>query len=295
MPTLQINGSLHTYDLTGRRDLSSSVLVFVHGWLLSRAYWQPLIEQLSPCFQCLSYDLRGFGESHVRSDRAVVPTADPTDSAFSPLAFAQDLSALLDSLGIDRAWLVGHSLGGAIALSTAEICPDRVAGVTCLNAGGGIYIEHEFHRFRQVGRYMVKARRPWFRWLPLLDWMFWKAGTDRPLASMWRRQRFRDFLGAESQAALGALLQSTTQEEVHRLPQVVQKLRQPVYFMGGDKDPIMETRYVRHLASYHALFQNNGENWLEIPDCGHLAMLEQTDWVAEKLRELVSQHTPAFS
>jgi 2-succinyl-6-hydroxy-2,4-cyclohexadiene-1-carboxylate synthase len=39
------------------------VLVFVHGWLLSRGYWQPLIDRLSPHYQCLSYDLRGFGRS----------------------------------------------------------------------------------------------------------------------------------------------------------------------------------------------------------------------------------------
>ncbi|NJR70410.1 MAG: alpha/beta hydrolase, partial [Synechococcales cyanobacterium CRU_2_2] len=190
---------------------------------------------------------------------------------------------------------VGHSLGGAIALRTAELCPDCVVGVTCLNAGGGIYIEDEFSRFRALGRYMVQLRHPWLRRLPLLDWMFWKAGTEQPLPRHWRRQRLEDFVIADAQAALGSLLESTTEEEVHHLPQVVARLRQPVYFMGGDKDSIMQPCYVRHLASFHALFMAcaGGSNLVEIPDCGHLAMLEQTDWVAAKLREIVASHALA--
>ena len=62
MPSLEIRGTSHVYDLTAPAA-SDVVLVFVHGWLLSRSYWRPLIDKLSPQFQCLSYDLRGFGDS----------------------------------------------------------------------------------------------------------------------------------------------------------------------------------------------------------------------------------------
>ncbi|MFM6004001.1 MAG: alpha/beta fold hydrolase, partial [Sphaerospermopsis kisseleviana] len=48
--------------------------------------------------------------------------------------------------------------------------------------------------------------------------------------------------------------------------------------------------YVRHLASFHRLFQYVGNNFIEIPNCGHLAMLEQPNAVADHIRSLVISH-----
>ncbi|MGB5596793.1 MAG: alpha/beta hydrolase, partial [Crocosphaera sp.] len=49
MPTIDILGVSHAYELTsGSPKPSTPVLIFIHGWLLSRQYWLPLIEQLSP-------------------------------------------------------------------------------------------------------------------------------------------------------------------------------------------------------------------------------------------------------
>lgn len=282
MPSLEIRGTSHVYDLTAPAT-SDVVLVFIHGWLLSRSYWRPLINQLSPQFQCLSYDLRGFGDS------AQVGAA--VDVAYSPTAYAEDLSRLLDQLEIKQAWLVGHSLGGTIALWGAQALPDRIAGVTCINAGGGVYLEQEFERFRSMGQNLVQWRHPLLAKLPLLDWMFAKAGTVQPMSREWRRQRLLDYVGAHGAAARGALLESTTKEQVHRLPQVVAQLKQPVYFLAGDRDPIMHPRYVRHLASFHPFFQVScGENLTEIADCGHMAMVEQTERVASRLREILAAH-----
>ena len=64
MPTIKILGVSHTYELTSYPSNSSApVLIFVHGWLLSRQYWSPLIKRLSKKYSCLIYDIRGFGDS----------------------------------------------------------------------------------------------------------------------------------------------------------------------------------------------------------------------------------------
>jgi pimeloyl-ACP methyl ester carboxylesterase len=99
-----------------------------------------------------------------------------------------------------------------------------------------------------------------------------------------------DFVVADPEAALGTLLDSTTEEEINRLPELVSQLKQPVYFLAGAQDKVMEPKYVRHLASFHPLFQYSGDNVIEIPDCGHLAMLEQPDAVARHVRAIVSCH-----
>lgn len=278
MPQLDLRGSLHTYECSDSD--TPLTLVFLHGWLLSRVYWQPLIELLRSHWSCLSYDLRGFGES--QSQPALGHT---------PEAYAEDLIALITALDLRQVWLVGHSLGGTIALWAAHLCPDRVAGVIGVNAGGGIYIEQDFERFRGFGQQLIRWRPQWLRSIPGAELPFCWDSVQRPLSRRWAKHRLQDFLGADAEAAIGSLLDSTTAEQVHQLPCLVARLSQPVYFLAGDRDAIMPPAYVQHLASFHHSFGLGGDNLVQIPDCGHLAMLEQTEAVAQAIRTWVSRHT----
>jgi len=284
MASLEILGTPHAYTLSEPRP-NQPVFVFLHGWLLSRHYWQPLVESLSPDFQCLTYDMRGFGESRIAPDF----DADRTPAAdYSPQSYARDLNVLLDALNIDRAWLVGHSLGGTIALWAARDRPDRICGTTCINAGGGIYLADEFDRFRSAGSKILQWRPLWLQYLFGLDWLFARANAATMMARHWGKQRLIDFLTADETAARGILLDSTTEAEVHKLPQVVAELTQPAYFVAGLQDTIMPPKYVHHLASFHPDFQNCGANTIELDRCGHFAMIEQTERVAEHLREVAA-------
>jgi len=73
------------------------------------------------------------------------------------------------------------------------------------------------------------------------------------------------------------------------LPQMISQLQQPVYFLAGANDRVMAPKYVRHLASFHKLFQNGGANVIEIPNCGHLAMVEQPDIVDTQIRRILAE------
>ncbi|MFH7024229.1 MAG: alpha/beta fold hydrolase [Heteroscytonema crispum UTEX LB 1556] len=301
MANIEILGVPHAYELTAPTSCPHA-LVFIHGWLNSRGYWQPVISRLSADFQCLSYDLRGFGESQpqVKTDFSREQTsfslapsfgsavADPFDSVYTPAAYAQDLAALLQKLNITSAWLIGHSLGGTIALWGAAQMSERVKGVICVNAGGGIYLKEAFEQFRTAGQRFLQLRPRWLSQVPLIDLLFTRNSVARPLDRHWARQRVIDFIVADPEAALGTLLDSTTEEEINRLPELVSQLEQSVYFLAGADDKVMEPKYVRHLASFHPLFQYCGDNVIEIPDCGHLAMLEQPDGVASHIRSIVS-------
>lgn len=308
MATVVIRDVLHTYDWTeqgqtqtknhkqgqGQRRSPSTdkpvevpTLVFVHGWLLSRAYWQPVIEQLADVYPCLNYDLRGFGESSAtRQTDQTYP-----EQGFTLADYAADLQALLAELGIHKAWLIGHSLGGSIALWTASQVTDVVAGVVCVNSGGGIYIKEEFEKFRTAGQNLVANRWPWLPYVPFIDLLFTRLMVHQPLTRQWGKQRIQDFFVADHQAALGALLETTTEAEVHQLPQLVAKLKQPVYFLAGSQDTVMESKYVYHLASFHHFFGTTGENVTEIQDCGHLAMVEHAEVVSQYLHQILSKNT----
>lgn len=305
--TATIGGVPHTYDLTVPPNRvsagSNESLVFIHGWLLSRAYWQPLVSRLSDRYRCLTYDLRGFGESaqglnarlEMKGDRSALPPKGSellgsSPSAYSLAAYAQDLGTLLDQMKLDQVWLLGHSLGGSIALWAAYLRPDRVKGVICINAGGGIYIPREFEKFRAAGQQMVKFRPTLLAQLPLLPRLFSRLMVRQPLTPDWGRQRIRDFVRADREAAEGALLDSTTCEEVHLLPRLVNQLTQPVHFITASQDRVMPPRYVRYLASFHPDFQAGfqGESTVsELSDCGHMAMVERPDAVAAVVRSVL--------
>ncbi|WP_416671094.1 alpha/beta fold hydrolase [Egbenema bharatensis] len=321
--TIDILGFPHAYELSAPTE-SPTVLVFLHGWLLSRQYWRPVIQQLACDYQCLAYDLRGFGASqptlgvrvkstqtllpHSVRERASVgvasqgngsplsqsiqasPASEPVPLNYTPAAYAQDLNVLLERLGISNAWLVGHSLGGSIALWSAHEFPERIAGVICVNSGGGIYLKEEFERFRAAGQQLVKYRPRWLSYIPLLDMALTRMNVAQPLSRKWGRQRLLDLLMALPEAAIGSLLDSTTEAEVNCLPQVVSQIRQPVHFIAGADDTIMEPKYVHHLASFHPSFECCGKNVSEIPNCGHLAMVEQPDAVVAEIRSVLAKY-----
>ena len=298
MATIEIRTVPHRYDLSAPRS-GRCALIFVHGWLLSRHYWQPIIDQLSDDHQCLSYDLRGFGDSQAVPSRShSTPTSVVVDraaqrrrfEAYSPRAYAEDLEALMDRLEIEKAWLVGHSLGGTIALWGGHHLGDRIAGMICINSGGGIYLEEEFRTFRTVGQRLVQWRPRWLKDFPPLHWAFCYDSVPQPLPIRWGRQRAIDFMTADAEAALGALLTSTTRTEVHRLPHLVAHLRQPAYFIAGQRDTIMESRYVRHLASYHSLFGTDGGNLIELVGCGHMGPVEQPQPIVHHIRQILDRH-----
>ncbi len=285
MPKIDILGFPHFYELTQfNAHKSSPVLIFVHGWLLGKSYWQPLVQKMSSDYRCLIYDLRGFGDSQFSGDDQTQQDYDYTLNSY-----AQDLQIMLGQLEIKEAWLIGHSLGGSIALWTAKLDPNVVKGVICLNAGGGIYLKEEFERFRSFGAKLVQMRPAWLINVPFLDLLFAYVMVRHRLPRQWGKQRLVDFVKADSNAALGSLMSSTTEEQVHFLPLLVSQLKQPVYFIAGSKDMVMETKYVRHLASFHWLFQEFGSNVVEIDDCGHLAMLEQTEIVESHIRQFIDK------
>ena len=107
MSTATLNGITIGYDDTG----GDEPLLLVHGHPFDRTMWHP---QLALGYRMIAPDLRGYGES----------TVVPGKTAFD--VFAADLAALLDHLKVDRAVLVGLSMGGQIVLEFLRLYPDRV-------------------------------------------------------------------------------------------------------------------------------------------------------------------------
>lgn len=112
MPTVQANGITLYYETHGAED--APVLLLINGVGQWHAAWWRNVGPLSEHFRVVTFDNRGIGDS------------DKPDEAYTLDNMAGDALGLLDALGIERAHVLGHSLGGGIALFMARQQPSRV-------------------------------------------------------------------------------------------------------------------------------------------------------------------------
>ncbi|ACZ40425.1 2-succinyl-6-hydroxy-2,4-cyclohexadiene-1-carboxylate synthase [Sphaerobacter thermophilus] len=103
-------------------------LLLLHGFTGSAATWEPLLPALQAHFHTVAPDLIGHGRSDV--------PADPARYAMDRCV--ADLVALLDALDIDRAAVLGYSMGGRTALHLALAAPERVSALVLEGASPGI-------------------------------------------------------------------------------------------------------------------------------------------------------------
>jgi len=115
---------LHGHDLSYVDNGSGPVVLFIHGILGSQRQWANLIDKLDDDHRLIVPDLFGHGES-------AKPLGD-----YSLSAHAATMRDLLDRLEIERVTLVGHSLGGGIAMQFFYLFPERVDRLVLISSGG---------------------------------------------------------------------------------------------------------------------------------------------------------------
>ena len=128
-----------SYRITGE----GPPLYLVHGIGARKTTWDTLIAGLEDRFTCVSYDLRGHGDS---------PVPPPP---YSLDELVEDLEALREKLGHESIHIAGHSLGGMIGPAYARSFPERCRSVALLSTAAGRN-EEDRARLRAVGEAMEK-------------------------------------------------------------------------------------------------------------------------------------------
>lgn len=99
-------------------------VLFIHGFSHHRHVWDELIDELPDAHRAITYDLRGHGDSPWSIERD-----------YQVDDHAADVGRVLDQLSLERAILVGHSLGGLAAIRFAARHPDRVLALVLVDTG----------------------------------------------------------------------------------------------------------------------------------------------------------------
>ncbi len=287
MPSIQVRGVEHYYEWvsaseqllpSGQPVSNKPVMVFIHGWGGSTRYWKSTAEALSDSFDCLLYDMRGFG-------RSALPRPVPTevvDLGYELETYADDLALLLDQLGLERVYLNAHSTGASVAVLFLDLYPHRVEQAILTCHGVFEYNPFTFKAFHKVGGYVVAFRPDWFRRIPGIEHMFMSRFLRRPIPNQAKREFLEDFLIADSEAALGTIYTAVSQKAAIEMPQAYARLQVPTLLISGEYDQIIPVKLGRLAAS-----QNSSVEHVVIPNTGHFPMLEDAATYLQLVRKFL--------
>ena len=121
-------------------------VVLVHGWPDTKRLWSKQVPALAAAgFQVITYDQRGYGASDKPAEV----------EAYSLPFLALDATNILDHLGIERAHLVGHDWGAAVAWAVASLAPARVDHLVALSVGNPSSFSRPSYGQREKSWYML--------------------------------------------------------------------------------------------------------------------------------------------
>jgi pimeloyl-ACP methyl ester carboxylesterase len=264
------------YLEAGRRGAPPVVLI--HGLGATGASFLPTVWDLSSDYHVIAVDLPGFGES----DKPVRP--------LHPEFFARWLVALLDALSIERASLVGNSMGGRVALEAGIRSPSRVERLVLLAPS----LAWRRYRFA-VG--LVRLLRPEIAVTPLPVLHRLALGVLRSLFAEPQRvpraameaaadEFVRVFATPRGRVAFFHAAREIYLEDPHgvrgfwdRLP----SLSRPALFLFGDRDWLVPRAFARHVR--RALPSARCEL---LHDCGHVPQFELPEETHRLIRGFLS-------
>lgn len=245
-------------------------VLFVHGLLVNHLEWKYVAERLENSFRCLLIDLPGFGSS----DRP-----SPDSFPYSRQAFSETLYAVIQELGLEQVHLVGHSLGGAIALTFAAQFPQHVTSLAVLDSACYPFpapLKGRLATWPGVGPLLFSYLygRSMFRAYFQNDVWNHHPGIRMEDVDAY----YRDFDSPESRKAAHATLSATL--ELASMAPLIQKTSAPALVMWGSQDTLTP------IGLGHRLARELPNAKLEILEgCAHAANEEQPEQVARHLRE----------
>lgn len=251
-----VRAGSHTIWVSGLplRPERATTLILVHGAGGSRLQW-PRELRLLPGVNVLAVDLPGHGRS-----------AGPAPTSLE--AHAAVLGEALRELGADSVILVGHSMGGGVALALALAQPARAAGLVLMAAGATLPVPAALV---ELARTAPEAAA---RQLAALAW-----GDDAPEAVL---EPYLDSVGTLPPVTLARDLAACAAFDARdRLA----GLGAPVLILGGKKDRLIPEAVVEHLG--HAV-ANAKLHWIE---AGHMLTLEEPQAVADAVKAWLARQS----
>ncbi len=262
MPTQRVNGVDVAYDVAG----SGPPVVLLHAGIADRSMWDDAAPMLAERHRVIAPDLRGFGET---------PLPDGT------FVYAADVAALLEALEIERAHVVGVSMGGHVALDLALARPELVDHLVLVGAGIDGW-EHErglTDAWAEEEAAFERGELDEVAWMNVATWLDGPMRNASDVPAALRRRVFemqRLALDHENPAATGGWLTPSRREHLG-------DVAAPTLVLVG----ALDQRDFRKIARYLAA-EIPGARFEELPGVAHLPPLERPEAFARTVLSFLS-------
>jgi 3-oxoadipate enol-lactonase len=244
-------------------------VVFAHGAGGTHMSWWQQVPVLSQKFKCITIDHRTYGYSR---DVAGGP---------GPRAFVKDLTELLDSLGIQKAALVGQSMGGTTVLGFASAHPERVSALIMSDTIGG-YSDSEIADLR---RKLQPGPPP--AGVSAREAMLARAfAPDFPKREPVRTFLYREISSLTLPADPAPAAANSRTASTNIAPVLDRKI--PVLFIVGAEDQLIQPPIIEAMHR-----KMPGSQLVKVPGAGHSVYFEKPDEYNRILMDFLSKHTAA--
>ncbi len=253
---IDLNGRSTHYIQLGEGD----PVILIHGFNMDTNTWANNIEALAVNHSVYAIDLWGFGYS----------TRDPMLPGYA--LYTEQLQLFMDALGIEKATLVGHSMGGGTAISFALKYPERVDKLVLVDSTGipnPLPLRSKFFTLPGVGEFLLSINNNYFRRKNLKDIWFHETSrlTDEVFANITRHQK----IAGSSEI----LLQILRQDFFHTLSNEIDQLGLldiPTLVIWGKHDVSIPVEIGQEM--HHIL---NGSIFKVIDNGGHMPNWDSPD------------------
>jgi pimeloyl-ACP methyl ester carboxylesterase len=275
------HATIHGHDIGYRMGGDGPVVLLIHGMAGRSATWLEVMARLVPDYTVIAPDLLGHGES-------AKPMGD-----YSLGAYASGMRDLLGVLGLERATVVGQSLGGGVAMQLAYQHPELAERLVLVGSGG---------LGREVSWILRLLTLPGAEFV--MPVMFPSVARERGdavsrflrdrglraphAAEMWRS--YRSLTESENRHAFVRTLRAVIDpggQTVSAVDRIYLAAGLPTLIVWGDEDPIIP---IEHAYRAHELIEGSRLEVFE--GCGHYPHVEDPDRFAEVLRDFMETTEP---
>jgi pimeloyl-ACP methyl ester carboxylesterase len=263
-----------SHDIAMLEAGKGTPLVCIHGLGGTKASFLPTVGALAPRgFRVVGIDLPGFGDSH-----------KPLDGAYDASWFAAALFEVLDALGIERAHLVGNSMGGRIAIEAALLQPERVGGLVLLSPALAWLKPRQWKWLLRLPLPRLGAIQPAPRFAvePIVRAVV--RGAEEGWTAVGVDEFMRSYLTAGGRVAFYEAARNIYMDEPHGERGFWNRLRELAsdsLFVWGREDQLVPIAFMRHVQRTLPRAEH-----LEL-DCGHVPQLERPDDTHRRIAEFL--------
>jgi 3-oxoadipate enol-lactonase len=233
-------------------------LVLIHGYPLDHTVWDKVASLLGKEFHLIMPDLRGFGQSEAMEIDASI------------IEYASDIKDLLNHLMIKKAFLAGHSMGGYVALAFARKYPEAVSGLALISSQAAADSPE-----RKEGRYATAKQVLNEGVSVVAEAMTPKLSTDLRIQSFVREL-------ISKQRPLGISSALTAMAKRPDSTELLSSFLFPFVIVHGAADVLIPIERGREMKATLP-----SAHFVELPNTGHMPMMENPQSVAEALHLFV--------